>query len=382
LKIVIDALSQVGAGSRTYLENVLPRLGTSALSADWEYVIHWPDGVRLPDGVEGRENLRVRPLPVPQKPALIRLIHQQLILPFLVREADIFFAPVDTAPIFCPAPVVLALRNPNPFYRMKRSLLQAGYFWLKRQLITASARSARRVLFVSEHSRDVIASQIKLPDRLTRVIYHGLDHDRFQPAARSNAGDVLERRDLPEHYLLLVSTVTPHKNMETLIEAYAGLKLDLQKKYPLLIVGRIAQKAYHDQLLSLAGALGVEKSIRFMGEVNYSEMHEIYQGAEIFVLPSLMETFGHTLVEAMACGIPVAASRRTAVPEILGGAGLLFDPEKPAELQHILESLLRDPDLKRKLSERGIQRADHFSWERTTAALEQVFEELSSSSDE
>ena len=375
MKIVIDALSQVGAGSRTYLENVLPRLGRSSLSAGWEYVIHWPAGVDLPKGVAGRENLQIRRLPVPQKPALIRLLHQQLIVPFLVRDADLFFAPVDTAPLLCPAPMVLAVRNPNPYYSIERSRMMSLYYQMKKWLVNLSARRSSRVFFVSDHSREHISPQIDLPFEKTRVIHHGLDHAQFKPGEGRRAPEVPGLGRLPDSYLLLVSTITPHKNIEVLLEAYGGLTAALRDKHPVLIAGRIAEEDYFSQLKSLTSSLHIEEGVRFLGEVPYSDIHLLYQGAAVFVLSSHLETFGHTLVEAMACGAPVVASERTAVPEILGGAGILFDPDREEELRKQLKRLLMEPDLAERLSKEGIRRAQDFSWDKTASELEGIFEE-------
>lgn len=142
MKIMIDALSQVGAGSRTYLYNMLPRL--AAAEGELSFTVLWPESVSLPPGLSSGGNLTFRMAPVPLKPALIRVLHQQLVIPLLARKADLFFAPVDTVPLACPVPVVLAVRNPNPFYDLGRSPGRKVYFGIKETLDPAFCPAVRQ----------------------------------------------------------------------------------------------------------------------------------------------------------------------------------------------------------------------------------------------
>lgn len=371
IRVMIDALSQVGAGSRTYLHHVLPRL--PGVDSRFEFTILWPTNLVLPKAVEEDPRMIIKRIRVPQKPALFRLLHQQLVIPFLAWKMDLFYAPVDIAPIFMFCPVVLAIRNPNPFYDISRSFRRAFYYAVKKTIIRVSAKRAEEVIFVSRHSRDHIQSQLNLPDQKTSVIYHGIDAKKFTPQEGKHFERSLPIKIKNKGYILCVSTVTPHKNMETLIHAYASLPIVLREKHTLVIAGRIASRAYYHQLLDQAARMRVADQVIFMGEYPHEIIQELYFGARIFVLPSFLETFGHPLVEAMAAGVPVIASNESAIPEILGGSGILFDPGSPEELTRHMHELLLDDKLINRLSTQGQIRAGSFSWDRTVRGLLEVF---------
>ena len=117
--VVIDALSQVGAGSRTYLANVLPRL---ACTEDGNaYVVLWPSGKSLPPSLSENRKMSFLRVNISQKPVWPRLMYEQFVVPIIARRGDVLFAPVDIGPVFCPRPVVLAIRNATPFFRIPHS---------------------------------------------------------------------------------------------------------------------------------------------------------------------------------------------------------------------------------------------------------------------
>ena len=374
MKVVFDALSQVGAGSRTYLKNVLPRLEKIE---DVHFTVLWPAGISRPAKMSVHKQVSFVELPLPQKPPILRFLYEQCILPVRCRNADVLFSPVDIAPFRCQSKVILAIRNPNPFYDIQRSFRSQLQMGLKKWLITLSAQNASRVIFVSHKSRNHIASQVGLSRENTHVIYHGLDHERFQP--RSAKGIVNKPSSIPDavdDYLLCVSTIYEHKNFEILLRGYEMLPASLRSVHPLLIVGGVVEQTYFHSLQKLIAELDIEDHVRFVGSIPYLQIHEVYQHARAFILPSLLETFGHTLVEAMACGVPVVAADATCIPEILDGAGLLFSPYQPRELADHLESILTNQGLQQELIQKGVNRARDFTWDQTVSKLGKLLAEV------
>jgi glycosyltransferase involved in cell wall biosynthesis len=374
MKVVINALSQVGAGSRTYLSNVLPRL--TRMDPSTSYTILWPGSEPWPADVSNRGNLTFVEVNLPQKPAILRLSYEQVVMPFLADGGDILFAPVDVGPVCSSVPLVLAIRNPNPFFDVSsRPLITRISLLCKRALISLSARRAAKVIFVSEYSRSHIVPQIGVPAARTLVIYHGIDHHRFNSEVgldcQSSDGDQPARR-----YILCVSTITWHKNFEVLLKGYAMLPESLRADYDLVMAGRVAVRGYHERLKRLVTELGVDNSVHFLGEYPYDRIETLYKGASVYVLPSLLETFGHTLVEAMASGLPIIASRISCIPEIVGEAGLLFDPYSPEELTSRLASVLSEDGTRTRLVRAGQLRSKDFSWDKTTQGLVELFHSL------
>lgn len=168
-------------------------------------------------------------------------------------------------------------------------------------------------------------------------------------------------------YFLSLSALDPRKNMGLLIDAFAKLCMEQpQMDANLLLVGS-APEAVTEQLLSLSKKLGVEGRIILSGFVPDTYLAPLYSGALAFVFPSLEEGFGLPPLEAMQCGVPVICSNRTSLPEVVGDAGILFDPSDKDALCAAMWHLYNDTSLAEIYSRRGLERAATFSWDRCAA---------------
>ncbi|HEV8309038.1 MAG TPA: glycosyltransferase family 1 protein [Methylomirabilota bacterium] len=241
-------------------------------------------------------------------------------------------------------------------------LVPARHRWAVRILLGGALRRATRVIAVSEATRaEILARYRTAPDKIAVVPEAAAPHFRPPPAA--DTARVRERLGLGTPYILFVGLLEPKKNLPTLLAAVARLR---------------AAGAWGTTRLCLAGAPGwgvdglgaavarhgLGDTVRFLGAVPEVELPALYAGATAFVFPSLWEGFGLPVLEAMAVGTPVIASRRGALPEITGGAALLVEPEAAA-LADALGTLLADSALRARLGEAGLARAQTFSWERT-----------------
>lgn len=376
MRIVINATGSVAGGSITYLLNLLPALAD--LHSEHRYMVllsRYQHRVQL----ELPDNFCIRKVDFPTPSVLWRLLWEQTVLPlWLARvRTEVLYAPVDLAPLLAPCPTVLAVRNPNPYYELSTSHRKSK-FALQRWMTRFSAHKARKVIFVSHHSRDTIAPQLGIPYEKTEVVYHGLNHDTFDPHRNFDSipPGFQKRIDELRPFVLCVSTINPHKNYETLFQGWAQLREDLRKEYRLVVAGICVIPEYFDALAMLTEKLGIDKEVVFLGEVPYQGMPYLYKCASAFVFPSFLETFGHPLVEAMAMNLPIVAANSTCIPEIVDGAALLFETKNPAELGINLERVLTDQDLRSKLVSKGEARAAEFSWlqtaKRTLAILESV----------
>jgi glycosyltransferase involved in cell wall biosynthesis len=246
-----------------------------------------------------------------------------------------------------------------------------------------AVRQAAVTLTVTETSRRAIAEHFRLPDSRVRVV-----PDAASPIFRviddlGQGRQVLARHGIlrEDRYILYVGGISPHKNLATLLEAYAMLTAE-RSDGPFAPKLVLAGDYRLDVFLSSYPALQrkIEESrlaerVLFTGYVTDEELVCLYNSAALLVLPSFDEGFGLPAVEAMACGTPVVASRAGALPEVVGDAGVLFDPYSPAELKRCLEELLRDDSRRAALRARGLRRAGDFSWDRSAAAALAIFEE-------
>jgi len=207
-----------------------------------------------------------------------------------------------------------------------------------------------------------------IPDEKISVVYHGVDESFFD-APPTATFLVRETYNLPDRYVLFVGSIEPRKNLKTLVRAYSSLRQEVQKEHPLVIVGPRGWKS-----TSILKAVANVPHVHIAGYIRPALMPALYQSASLFVMPSLYEGFGMPLLEAMAACVPIVASNWSAMPEVLGDAGLLVDPNSPHELATAIEKILDTPRLATALGEAGRQRARHFTWSRTAAETKAFFE--------
>ncbi|MBX9634870.1 MAG: glycosyltransferase family 4 protein, partial [Magnetospirillum sp.] len=186
------------------------------------------------------------------------------------------------------------------------------------------------------------------------------------PAADGQRGD----------FLLAVSDIYVQKNLHNLFRAMRKV-CDRYPHVELRIAGQPIDAWYYEKAIELAGELGIADNITFLGRLPLAELMPLYQRCRAFVFPSTAETFGMPLVEAMACGAPIASSSSTAMPEIVGDAALLFDPMDVDDMAAAILKLLDDGALRAALSERAVRRAADFSWRRTAEMTADVLVEAS-----
>jgi glycosyltransferase involved in cell wall biosynthesis len=297
---------------------------------------------------------------------------------------DVFFFPADYTyfPVSTSARVVVTKHDMTD--RRVPELLFPN--WRSRLLWEAKIRLAMRradlVFTVSETSRRDIVAAFRLPAQRVRVISDAVDPS-FSPAPPGAAReDVLARYGIAanESFVLYVGGISPHKNLATLVEAFARWRTQHgARPVSLVLVGDYVADVFHSSypgIRDLVARSGLESSVRFTGFVPDADLRYFYSAADALVLPSLYEGFGLPVLEAMACGAPVIASRGGALPEVVGEAGLLFDALAVDQLAAALARVLGDARLRSQLIERGHTRAAQFSWDASARAAIAAFEEL------
>jgi glycosyltransferase involved in cell wall biosynthesis len=229
-----------------------------------------------------------------------------------------------------------------------------------RVLVPLAARRSDRVIAVSQATRDDLVSILGLPADKIDVVHQGLGAE--PAAAPAREADLRGRLELGTRPVLLaVSAKRPHKNIERLLDALA---LSPPGERPVLVIPGYPTP-HEDRLRQRAGTLGVAGDVRFLGWVSAEDLEGLYGLASGFVFPSLWEGFGLPVLEAMRRGVPVACSDRASLPEITGGAALLFDPEDTRQVAGAMARLLANgPDVAR-LRREGPARAARFTWDAT-----------------
>jgi len=357
-RVLINALHARSGGGVTYLKNMLPMIATDP---DFEVHLcaHEDQRDLLPSDIEGvyyhfftfeRGFWKV-------------LIREQIEVPRLARriKADVTFSPANYGPIFAPNTVVM-LRNAVSVGLVEKRPLKLAYWILLFAATLLSLLTCKRAIAVSDYASRVGAGVLwKWTHSKISIVPHGVG-ERFRP-------DPKVLRD--ETTLLAVSDIYVQKNFKNLLIAFAGLVGD-NPELRLKIAGRPLDMDYYQQLQKLILELGLEQKVSFLGSVDIEQLIELYQSCCVFVFPSTVETFGNPLIEAMACGTPIACSKTAAMPEVLGQAGLYFDPEKPDDIRDKLRNLISNPDLRDAYGADAEGRSHEFSWFKTMEKTKRV----------
>jgi glycosyltransferase involved in cell wall biosynthesis len=312
-----------------------------------------------------REDMDVQPLaPPPGTPSrrFVRGLVRELRwypseLPRLARrlDLDVLHCPVPLAPRGSPVPLLVNVHDamqwdhPDWFPRMTR---------LYGVLLVAALRHATRVLTPSSGSRRRLLEALDLDPERVDVTPYGVD-ERFSPGPPSPA--ILKGLGVPHPYLLTVATLQPRKNIDAVLGAFERL-VDAGAEHHLVVAG--ARGWSDGALMARLERTRFRSRIHLVGRVSDHSLVALYRGAECFVFPSRGEGFGFPPLEAMACGTPVVASRAASIPEVVGDAALLVDPDDVAEVAGALERVVGSPGRQAELIRRGRERAGCFPWAR------------------
>ena len=229
--------------------------------------------------------------------------------------------------------------------------------WRKKYADFVSRHSADKYVTVSDFSKRDICRFHGVPAERVVVIYNAASPRFHERVPIEQIALVRKKYRLPQQYFLFLGGFDKRKNVGALVDAFAQLPKEAP---PLVLAGE--HKWEFAAISERIAALGLSERILCPDAISDEDLPALYQGAIALVHPSRYEGFGLQLVEAMASGIPVLASRTTSLPEVLGGCGLLFDPEDPASIALQMERIACDGDLRTTLIESGRQRARFFSW--------------------
>jgi glycosyltransferase involved in cell wall biosynthesis len=301
-----------------------------------------------------------------------RTLWRQADLPRMAAndKLDVFWGPTHFLPLRLPSRVRMVLTVHDVVWRRYPETMTWRNRFAHHLIAERSIRSADSILADSEATKRDLERLLGVSPAKIGVAYPGIStsfrpHDPVE-AARYVAG----KFGVAEKYICAVGTVEPRKNLAGLMEAIGILKSQGRLTFQLAVAGAkgwgksgIAEKIVKWKL--------TESDVKFLGYVPDEDLPLLYSGAGLFIFPSVYEGFGLPLLEAMACGTPVASSNRSSLPEVAGDAALYFNPESVDEMSLAIERLLRDEVLRGQLADRGRERVKQFSWQacaRTTLA--------------
>ncbi len=354
-RIALDTRLITHTGVGTYIRTVfggLPQAG----GGDYTFVAVTNLGLPTLPGIPAVP-VRSRPLNIGTQ-----------LLPWELRHvpADLLHVPYFTAPLTWPRRLVLTIHDlislaiPDTVEAPLRRMAGAGWTRL-------AARRADMIVTDSEFSRHDIEHRLGIPAERLAVVPAAVAPE-FRPAADPAAVETFHRGLGIERYVLCVGRNKPHKNLRRLIRAFTRVHELLGVH--LVIVGLAAPPPSLGREITSAG---IGDAVRCVGHVPGELLPLYYQAAAAVVLPSLYEGFGLPALEGMACGTPVVAANRTAIPEVVGDAAVLVDPEDESALAEGMARVIQDTELRQRLRERGFARVRRFTPEAAATRLVAVY---------
>ncbi len=383
LRIILDTRRVADFGIGTYIRNLVRSL--AKLDQTNHYTLITPTSP-VPEFAGLPSNFETAPYQRKGRSGFAQMGYT-----FFLRQftADLHHIPLNAVPLLMPKPYVVTIHDMSTllFADQKGYRNNLRMFYLRRGLLRAD-----RVLAVSSATRRDVETVLGIPPKRVQVVYNAPDPAFCQPAPPPTAlpGErqygyppeiqrVLDRYQIHYPFLLYVGRTNPQKNIPRLVEAFAVLRGEMRdhllyKDLRLIIIGDEISK--NPALRQAVIQSRVEDVVRFLGFVPIETLRAFYQAASAFVFPSLYEGFGLPPLEAMACGTPVVCSNVSSLPEVVGDAAMVVNPENVFDIARGMREILLNNDLRAGFIERGLQQLGRFSWERTAAQVLQAYEEI------
>jgi len=386
LQIALDTRRVADFGIGTYIRNLVRAL--ARVDSVNQYILITTERP-APEFADLPGNFQTAIFPGPTRTALAQMNYGR----FLGKlGADLFHIPLNAVPLTMPKPYLVTIHDMSTLLFAS----QSGYrnrlqrFYLRRGLLRAD-----RVMAVSLATCRDVEAVLGIPASRIRVVHNAPD-PIFQapsaPALASVDGEafghppeiqrVLDRYRIHYPFLLYVGRTNPQKNIPRLVEAFAVLRGEIQdhpvyRDLRLLIIGDEISR--YPALRHAVIQSRVEDTVRFLGFVPIDTLRSFYQTAAAFVFPSLYEGFGLPPLEAMACGTPVVCSHVSSLPEVVGDAAEIVNPENVFDIARGMREVLLNPERRRTMVERGFEQSRRFSWERTAQQVLEAYEEVGAS---
>jgi glycosyltransferase involved in cell wall biosynthesis len=379
--VLVNAVSAKMGGAVNYLTNLLRHLPPR--ESGYQFFVFLPSETAkgLPD-VAG--NIRLCPVPDKKIGGWRRVWWEQVTLRhFLVGEkVDVLYSTANFAMFRCPVRQILLVRNALYFSKLYQDEFWARHslgfrvaFGLRRWLICKSVQSADIVMTPTQAMLDELRRFVEVESWKGLVNPYGVNPTgSFLPEVKGEALQSLPGTT-PVTRLVYVSLYSEHKNLTTLLRAMPLLNRDGTRKFVLKTTVDPAWEGANWTVtykgdLALGRQGDVAPWVEFLGPLGRQQVQELYREGDLFVFPSLCESFGHPMVEAMAHGLPIVAADTPVNREVLGPAALYFSPYSPEELAVEVRRLAEDDTLRKRLGATGRQRvATHFCWERHALRL-------------
>lgn len=305
-----------------------------------------------------------------------RILWDQVGLPLtaLTKKIDVLWTPAFSAPRF-PKPTVMTAHDIYGVLYPDAFSGPAKRYWT--QTIPNSMKRADHLVCISDYTKQTIQTELGVAEENMTVVPNAVGEEFTVLKSEEELQQVethLQQLGVSTPFILTVGTVEPRKNYERLVDAFVFANRKAMTNRPgtesaqtppvqLVIVGKKGWE--YEAVFQKIKKYHLDNAIVWLDYVNQEQLVSLYNACLFFVMPSIFEGFGMPPLEAMSCGAPVAVAQNTSMPEVVGDAGILFDPFDVDNIRDRINLLLSNADLRRSLSQKSINRAQQFTWEET-----------------
>lgn len=286
-------------------------------------------------------------------------------------KPDVLFSPSHYVPPLAPMPRVCSIMDLG--YLESTAQFRKYDFWQLKYWTAISVYVSKRIIAISNSTKKDIVRHYPFASGKVEVTHPAYDRDRFNTKILDkDVRRVKKKHSIANDYVLFLSTLKPSKNIEGLLEAF----LDVKKRFPEIKLVISGKKGWlYRSIFEKVKKLALTSSVIFTGYIPEVDKPFLIKGAKVFVMPSFWEGFGLDPLYAMASGVPVVVSNKGSLPEVVGDAGILFDPEKTSDISKALIKVLSMSQKRyNRLIKEGLKQADKFSWEKTATKVLEILE--------
>ena len=288
------------------------------------------------------------------------------------KEVKLFHATDHRIPKLANTQVVATIMDPIPLAHPE--WVSGKYRGFKNLLFKRMGQWADQIITISEYSADEIEEHFSIPRSQISVIPLGVDEKCFSRVSQETKDAVLSRYNLVPEYFVCIGTLQPRKNITRLLDAFLQLPDELQRKHPLVIIGRNGWNC--ESLVERLNKLKTSNRVFWLDYVSFEDKYALIQSSLAMVFPSLYEGFGLPLLEAFASDIPVITSNITSLPEVAADAAILVDPYSIDDISQAMLNIATDDALQSKMRILGHERVKSFSWRNTAEQTASIYRQM------
>jgi glycosyltransferase involved in cell wall biosynthesis len=308
---------------------------------------------------------------------------EQFALPKAAREhgCDILHCTSNTAPINTKVPLVVILHD--IIYLESVSVFKKDGTWYqkfgnlyRRYVVPRVIKKSKKIVTVSHFEKNRIREFFGWPESDNRLvaIYNGVSEHFRKIDDQEELKRVKEKYNLPDKFFFFLGNTDPKKNTKGVLKAYSDFRKTWKENIQLVMLDFDLNVLQN--MLAEIGDKSLIDNILLTGYVVNTDLPAIYNLCEIFLYPSLRESFGIPMLEAMRCGTPVITSNTSSMPEVSGEAALIVDPYKPEQITEAMQKFLTNPDLKEEFVQKGFKQSIKFSWKAMAEENVKLYEEV------